>query len=350
MHEQQMKNLGLSPASAWNYYKGRACGLWAVKELNKYACRPSAIRPSARSSASFSPEEFRGLCAPPCSSKFQLFAGGACFSHPTQQPPFASLTVACVLRPGRYFPIQTILETLRLLRAKGTALAWPLLTGLPSQPFLTILSLRYRHQLSKACIGSRSAINTFHTYLMDHSGMAGMAGMSGMPMEQMSRPKPDHSDMAMMNTFFVAETSKVPLWFDGWTPANAGATFGACVGLFALTVAVKLLGALRHQAHLAWSMTKWHDSGLATHQTVDKADNAAQPPTGTFRTTRPAVHWGAQRDIPRGILAALHVGLEYFLMLAVMTYNVYFFVAIILGHFVGEVVFGRWSTVQGAHC
>lgn len=33
-----------------------------------------------------------------------------------------------------------------------------------------------------------------------------------------------------------------------------------------------------------------------------------------------------------------------------MTYNVYFFVAIILGHFAGEAAFGRWSTVQGAHC
>jgi len=175
--------------------------------------------------------------------------------------------------------------------------------------------------------------------------------MSGMAMEPMSRPKSDHSGMSMMmNTFFVADTPKVPLWFDGWTPANAGATFGACVGLFALTVAVKLLGALRHQAHLAWSMSKWHDSGIAAHNTVDKTENAGSPATASLRPTRPTAPWAAQRDIPRGILAGLHAALEYFLMLAVMTYNVYFFVAIVLGHFAGEVAFGRWSTVQGTHC
>lgn len=115
--------------------------------------------------------------------------------------------------------------------------------------------------------------------------------------------------------FFVADTPKVPLWFDGWTPANAGATFGACVGLFVLTVVVKLLGALRHQAHLAWSISKWHDSGIAVHNTVDKTDHAA-PATTSFRPTRPAAPWAAQRDIPRGTLAALHAGLEYFLMVS----------------------------------
>lgn len=184
------------------------------------------------------------------------------------------------------------------------------------------------------------------------SGMSGMSGMGGMGgMGDMSPSDSQHSmvDHSMvMNTFFVASTPNVPLWFSGWTPASGGATFGACVGLFFLTIGVKLLGALRHQAHLAWSMAKWHDSGVAT-STLDK-NEANQPGAPTLRATRPAVPWSAQRDIPRGILAGIHVGLEYFLMLAVMTYNVYFFVAIILGHFAGEAAFGRWSTVQGAHC
>ncbi|KAI9622933.1 hypothetical protein H4Q26_014873 [Puccinia striiformis f. sp. tritici PST-130] len=178
-----------------------------------------------------------------------------------------------------------------------------------------------------------------------------------MQMEEMSRPKSNHTGMGMMimrftpgNTFFVAGTPNVPLWFDGWQPSSTGATFGACFGLFVLTVAVKLLGALRHQAQIAWSMSRWHDSGLVAHNTVDKTDHASPTQTGSLRPTRPAVPWSAQRDVPRGILAALHVGLEYFLMLAIMTYNVYFFVAIVLGHFVGEMAFGRWSTVQGAHC
>ncbi|POV98131.1 hypothetical protein PSTT_14617, partial [Puccinia striiformis] len=222
---------------------------------------------------------------------------------------------------------------------------------------LTQERIRLSNHLSNRLPTKQTRVTVRFVATMDQSGMAGMSGMaagstgSGMQMEEMSRPKSNHTGMGMMmNTFFVAGTPNVPLWFDGWQPSSTGATFGACFGLFVLTVAVKLLGALRHQAQIAWSMSRWHDSGLVAHNTVDKTDHASPTQTGSLRPTRPAVPWSAQRDVPRGILAALHVGLEYFLMLAIMTYNVYFFVAIVLGHFVGEMAFGRWSTVQGAHC
>ncbi|KAH9458212.1 hypothetical protein KEM48_013576 [Puccinia striiformis f. sp. tritici PST-130] len=222
---------------------------------------------------------------------------------------------------------------------------------------LTQERIRLSNHLSNRLPTKQTRVTVRFVATMDQSGMAGMSGMaagstgSGMQMEEMSRPKSNHTGMGMMmNTFFVAGTPNVPLWFDGWQPSSTGATFGACFGLFVLTVAVKLLGALRHQAQIAWSMSRWHDSGLVAHNTVDKTDHAPPTQTGSLRPTRPAVPWSAQRDVPRGILAALHVGLEYFLMLAIMTYNVYFFVAIVLGHFVGEMAFGRWSTVQGAHC
>ncbi|WAQ87229.1 hypothetical protein PtA15_8A131 [Puccinia triticina] len=86
---------------------------------------------------------------------------------------------------------------------------------------------------------------------MDHNGM------SGISMEPMSQPKPEHSDMGMMmNTVFVPGTTT-------------------------------LLGALRlrHQAHLAWLMSKWHNSGLTTHHTIDKPSNNPTTQASSFRPT-----------------------------------------------------------------
>lgn len=181
--------------------------------------------------------------------------------------------------------------------------------------------------------------------------MSGMSSMSSMPsMSSSSANSGSSGPMMMMNTFFVASTPNVPLWFSSWIPGSTGATVGACFGLFFLTVGVKLLGALRHQVHVAWSQTKWHDSGFPRQDTINKSENPAVAGNSSLRATKPPVPWSAQRDIPRGVLAGVHVALEYFLMLAVMTYNVYYFVAIVLGHVVGEIAFGRWTTVQGAHC
>ncbi|WAQ88157.1 hypothetical protein PtA15_9A282 [Puccinia triticina] len=70
---------------------------------------------------------------------------------------------------------------------------------------------------------------------MDHNGM------SGISMEPMSQPKPEHSGMGMMM--------------------------------------------LRHQAHLAWLMSKWHNSGLTTHHTIDKPSNNPTTQASSFQPT-----------------------------------------------------------------
>ncbi|KAH9819704.1 Ctr copper transporter [Melampsora americana] len=147
-------------------------------------------------------------------------------------------------------------------------------------------------------------------------------------------------------TSFSASLPMTPLWFAGWQPKTAGTTFAACLGLFGLAILSKLLGALRHQAHLAWSKLQWEELNT-NDQSLDKSDKPDTVTESLKKGCRRTGPWTAEHDIPRGILAALHSGLDYFLMLAVMTFNVYFFIAIILGLFSGEVGFGRWSASSG---
>ncbi|KAG0151967.1 hypothetical protein CROQUDRAFT_36089 [Cronartium quercuum f. sp. fusiforme G11] len=143
-------------------------------------------------------------------------------------------------------------------------------------------------------------------------------------------------------SYFNASLPTTPLWFHGWKPTTTGTTFAACLGLFGLTVLVKILGAIRHQTNLAWSRPQGPDNSSLT-QILDKSENNST----VVESLRPHRHqpmpWVAEHEILRGVLSALHAGLEYFLMLAVMTYNIYFFMSIVLGHFFGEVAFGRWN-------
>jgi copper transporter 1 len=48
-------------------------------------------------------------------------------------------------------------------------------------------------------------------------------------------------------------------------------------------------------------------------------------------------------DVARALLFAFQAFVGYLLMLAVMTYDAWFFIAVILGLAVGEGAFGRWA-------
>lgn len=143
-----------------------------------------------------------------------------------------------------------------------------------------------------------------------------------------------------MMSYFTASVPVTPLWFNGWQPKSAGTTFAACLGLFGLAILHKLLGALKHQANVAWSKAASKKTNPLHLAGDDKTDTV----TGSLsKSARHVDPWIAEHEIPRGILSAIHYGIGSFLMLAVMTYNAYFFIAIILGVFAGEVAFGRWT-------
>ncbi|KAJ5945758.1 Ctr copper transporter [Penicillium verhagenii] len=53
--------------------------------------------------------------------------------------------------------------------------------------------------------------------------------------------------------------------------------------------------------------------------------------------------WRLSVNLPRAALRMVHQGIAYLLMIAVMTMNVGFFFAVLVGYFFGELVFGRVS-------
>lgn len=119
---------------------------------------------------------------------------------------------------------------------------------------------------------------------------------------------------------FTASLPSTPLWFSGWQPTTAGTTFAACLGLFGLTILTKLLGAIRHQANLAWSTTRWQETSSAT-QILDKVENSSTMAGSAFLRSRTPVPWVAQHEVTRGLLAGFHAALDYFLMVSLFLHT-----------------------------
>lgn len=100
-------------------------------------------------------------------------------------------------------------------------------------------------------------------------------------------------------------------------PSSVAATFGTCVGLFFLALLYRSLFAARRTAELYWAKSI-------------KIDDQELP------------RFSIKVDVCRGLIEGFHSFVGYLLMLAVMTMNAWFFIAIILGIIVGETAFGRF--------
>ncbi|KAJ5279497.1 Ctr copper transporter [Penicillium angulare] len=53
--------------------------------------------------------------------------------------------------------------------------------------------------------------------------------------------------------------------------------------------------------------------------------------------------WRISVNLPRALLRTIHQGIAYLLMIAVMTMNIGFFFAVLVGFFFGELIFSRVS-------
>lgn len=217
------------------------------------------------------------------------------------------------------------------------------------------------------------------------SGMGSMAtGMSsGMDSSMMSMMESMMADMTMsmsqMNMTFFTSTS-TPLYSDAWTPASTGAYAGTCIFLIALSALLRLMYGLKCMLEAHWSRTaaaRRYIATVAPHRdsvaasrpgsaSDSDADIAAKTPgaavgtltvNGTVETVRivdtanPRATSAAamlapfklNTDLPRALFVTVMIGVAYLLMLAVMTMNVGYFMSVLGGAFLGELLFGRWA-------
>ncbi|KAM0754610.1 Ctr copper transporter [Meredithblackwellia eburnea MCA 4105] len=200
-----------------------------------------------------------------------------------------------------------------------------------------------------------------------------------------------------MMTSFTTQIGTTNLWFSTWTPTSPAATAGACIGLFLLAILSRIINAVSLSAQHAWSQRAALERITASSSSSPEAEAEAEieaegegeagdgykldskapvpvpvpvssaPNTNPTSTTSPTpllLHQNQNQhhhhhhhqappfvlmiDLPRGLLFAFASFVQYLLMLAVMTFNAWFFVAIVLGLGVGEMGFGRFAAFAAA--
>ncbi len=183
-------------------------------------------------------------------------------------------------------------------------------------------------------------------------------------------------------TFFSATTT--PLYAMNWQPTTPGGYAGTIIFLIILAIVSRSLVALRTKLE-----SRWHHAALRRRYIVvaappDCCGNAGgengvskqqQPqtlaervladPTGSTATLtangveenvrvvqapeRGAVPWRLSVDAPRAALVTVQIGIMYLLMIAVMTMNVGYFIAVLAGTLIGELAVGRFNHLNADH-
>ncbi|KAI0169761.1 Ctr copper transporter family-domain-containing protein [Hypoxylon sp. FL1284] len=176
----------------------------------------------------------------------------------------------------------------------------------------------------------------------------GMDGMDGMDMSGAT----GEMHMVFMNSITT------PLYSDSWTPSGAGAYAGTIIFLIVLGIVFRLM-----LAGKAVAEERWLDAELKRRYVVvqGKLPVAEQVSTDSFSKKMTLTENGVEEDVMvvqkktshrrpwrlsvdplRALLDTCIAGVAYLLMLAVMTMNIGYFIAVLGGTFVGSLLVGRF--------
>ncbi|KAJ5656312.1 Ctr copper transporter [Penicillium longicatenatum] len=134
------------------------------------------------------------------------------------------------------------------------------------------------------------------------------------------------SDMA-----FNTDNLSAILFSQSWMPTTTAGYVGSWFFLFFLSVIWRASAAMLSKLDAFWAAKNARYSILI--------NGGQDQPTQADLVSA----WRLSVNLPRAALRMVHQGIAYLLMIAVMTMNVGFFFAVLVGYFFGELVFGRVS-------
>jgi len=171
----------------------------------------------------------------------------------------------------------------------------------------------------------------------------------------------DASEMVM--AFF--NSRETPLYSKNWAPSTTGGYAGTCIFLIILTVVYRSLFAVKHILESRWADKAWDrryvvvagkqpvseqartDPDLKT--AILTANGVEESVKIVHRPARGVQPWRFSVDLPRALLVTVMAGIGYLLMLAVMTYNIGYYLSILAGTLIGELAVGRYNQALEEH-
>ncbi|KAI1654670.1 Ctr copper transporter [Daldinia decipiens] len=171
----------------------------------------------------------------------------------------------------------------------------------------------------------------------------------------------DMSHSSMMHMVFQNSIT-TSLYSESWTPRTSGAYAGTIIFLLILGIAFRLL-----LAGKALAEERWLDAEMKRRYVVvqGKLPVAEQVSTDSFSKKMTLTENGVEEDVMvvqkkqlhlrpwrmsvdpmRAVLDTCIAGVSYLLMLAVMTMNVGYFIAILGGTFLGSLLVGRFYSSE----